>query len=112
MLFVSLTLYSYLLSIWCYFVVENIKPSLDSDPHEKYADLNLRLVHKIVDLKTGHVNVFLELLFGKFVVPRPVFWIRISLNADSYPDPGFYLRADPDSEFRIQDPKTRNKIRM
>jgi len=51
-----------------------------------------------------------------------VFRIRISLNADpdpgfylkADPDPGFYLNADPDpdpepdSGFRILDPKDRN----
>ena len=37
---------------------------------------------------------------------RPVFRIRISLNAD--PDPGFYLNADPDSGFWIPDPDPRS----
>jgi len=35
--------------------------------------------------------------FARFLSSfKPVFWIRISLNAD--PDPGFYLNADPDAD--------------
>jgi len=37
---------------------------------------------------------------------KPVFPIRISLNAD--PEQGFYLNADPDSGFWIPDPDTRS----
>jgi len=51
---------------------------------------------------------------GMFQLPwvcsQAVFRIRISLNADPNPDPGFYLNADPDLDSKFL--KNRNKLKI
>jgi len=38
--------------------------------------------------------------------------VRIRISLKAVPDPGFYLNADPNSGFRILDPKNRNNLKI